>query len=253
MSTDGIPGPVVSIVEDGRVPDSAVPLGGRRGPVSLAHAAARFRPDARALVQRWQTAEGCWGDQRLQIVLQAVALMRDRKAVDDLLTLLRGEPAPSTRALVLAALGAFDHLGPVPARVYADVEDRLTAESEDTTVRSAAAQCLGQFGSPAAIGPLLNATESPDPALRGGAITALGDLASSADLGPDDLRTVVEALAGMLAVETDEGLALDLVGALGRLARKGQPDALAALREVNDRNRAVLRAARYFLPPAEKP
>jgi len=253
MTTDGIPGPVVSIVEDGRVPDAAVPLGGKRGPVSLAHALALFHPDAQALLQRWQTAEGCWGDQRLQIVLQAVALIQDRNAIDGLLMLLRGEPLPSTRALVLAALGAFDHKDPVPARVYADVEARLVSESENTTVRSAAAQCLGQLGNAAAVGPLLDAAEAADPALRGGAITALGDLASSAGLGAGDLRRVVGALARMLAAETDEGLALDLVGALGRLARRGHPDALAALKSVSDADRAVHRAAAYFLPPAEKP
>ncbi|MEV5407259.1 HEAT repeat domain-containing protein [Thermopolyspora sp. NPDC052614] len=189
-----------------------------------------------------------------QIVLQAIALVGDRRAVPPLLDLL-GRTGGSdgdagdeqVRMLTASALGELARRGDD------DVRDALMGllfdDDAGPAPRVTAALSLGRLGDPTVIDALAPlARPDVDVMLRTGAIRAIGYAWQSSRLTDDPVPAEpvpAEAeLAELLDGEHDETVALELVGALGRLdapasaGRLGLPGpASEALRRAADDHR----------------
>lgn len=166
-----------------------------------------------------------------QIVLQAIALLGDRRAVPPLLDLLRviGEDGRAgdeqVRPLVLSALG--DLAGPGDRGVFDAVREVLGDERRTVVERATAALTLGRLGDPAAVELLVRLARAgeAEPMIRLSAIQAVGELWQSsgltADPVPEDPVPGETDLAELLRDEADERAALELARALARLDAPG--------------------------------
>jgi HEAT repeat protein len=155
---------------------------------------------------------------------------------------LGAEKEVRVRAEILAAISKFPE-------VCAQAVDPLTAalKDPDPAVKVAAAEALAQAGGQAktaaksaapGLAPLL---KDADKAVRRAAVYALGRIQ------PEGASAVAEAMAAMLAAETDPDMKRELIVALGLLGEKSEPVVKALAAALGDPDEEVRRRAARVL------
>lgn len=159
-----------------------------------------------------------------QIVMQALGYMRDRRAVQPLLGLMRSTGDGEVRVLAMATLGDVGERGD-PDILHA-MRQEMATETRDPAGRGAAILCLGRISTEASDRDRLIAMardRNVDTVLRESAIRAMGHMWQGQDTALFAGSVPGESeLGSLLLEETDEALALECVGALDRIT--GRPE-----------------------------